>query len=106
MRPKKKKIITKQENEISKAIAVETDKGTIQADKIILATGGKSYPLTGSTGDGYKIAEQLGHTIKEIKPSLVPLETYSKDICKALQGLSLKNVEIKFIDIETRKKYI
>ena len=56
-----------------KVVAVKTNKQIIKADKIILATGGKSYPLTGSTGDGYKIAKELGHTITPIKPSLVPL---------------------------------
>ncbi len=67
------------------------------ADKIILATGGKSYPVTGSTGDGYEIAKKLGHTITEIKPSLVPLtcENKSKMLCQQMQGLSLRNVSIK-----------
>ena len=97
-----KKILTKQENDKTHVVAVETNKGMIQADKIILATGGKSYPLTGSTGDGYKIVEQLGHTVKELKPSLVPMEIYPKSISKALQGLSLKNVAIKFLDTKTR----
>ena len=50
-----------------------------ECDKVILATGGKSYPLTGSTGDGYKMAKALGHTITPIKPSLVPLEVYEKE---------------------------
>ena len=75
----------------------------IHADKIILATGGKSYPLTGSTGDGYELAQELGHTITEIKPSLVPLEAYNKEEIKKLQGLSLKNVEINVIDTEKNK---
>ena len=75
----------------------------MEAEKIILATGGKSYPLTGSTGDGYRLAKQLGHTITDIKPSLVPLESYDKDTCQQLQGLSLKNVEIKLKDKETQK---
>ena len=75
----------------------------LQADKIILATGGKSYPLTGSTGDGYELAKELGHTITEIKPSLVPLEAYNKEEIKKLQGLSLKNVEINVIDLEKNK---
>ena len=66
----------------------------LPAQKIILATGGKSYPITGSTGDGYKIAKELGHTITTIKPSLIPL-TSNDDVCKKLQGLSLKNVSIK-----------
>ena len=69
-------------------------KDVIKADKIILATGGKSYPVTGSTGDGYKMAIELGHTITNIKPSLVPL--VSKDsVCAKLQGLSLRNIAIK-----------
>ena len=94
------------------------NKYTINADKVILATGGKSYPTTGSTGDGYEMAKKLGHTITEIKPSLIPivanensaiekinLEGYknSKELCKSLQGLSLKNVKIQFEDIEKNK---
>lgn len=82
---------------------VEINKEIIKADKVILATGGKSYPLTGSTGDGYYIAQKLGHTVTEIKPSLVPLETFDKTICKKLQGLSLKNVKIQLIDKSKNK---
>ena len=89
----------------NEVLGVRTNKEIIQTDKIILATGGKSYPLTGSTGDGYKIAKDLGHTITPIKPSLVPLEVYEKEECKRLQGLSLRNVAIKLID-EERKKLI
>ena len=82
----------------------ENNKEKIEnAEKIILATGGKSYPVTGSTGDGYEIANKIGHTIKEIKPSLVPLESYDKNICKSLQGLSLKNVAIKVINTRNNK---
>lgn len=77
---------------------------TIQADKVILATGGVSYPLTGSTGDGQKIVRKYGHNIKQMKPALVPMECYEKEICKSLQGLSLRNVEIKLIDKENNKK--
>ena len=84
-------------------LGVRTDKEIIQTDKVILATGGKSYPLTGSTGDGYKIASELGHTIMPIKPSLVPLEVYEKEECKSLQGLSLRNIGIKFIDTTKNK---
>ena len=87
----------------NKVLGVRTEREIIQADKVILATGGKSYPLTGSTGDGYKMASELGHKIIKIKPSLVPLEVYEKEECKALQGLSLKNVKIRFIDIERNK---
>jgi len=84
-------------------IAVRTDKEMIKTQKVILATGGKSYPLTGSTGDGYAIARALGHTIETIKPSLVPLEVYEKEECKKLQGLSLRNVGIKIIDSDKKK---
>jgi len=76
----------------------------INADKVILATGGKSYPLTGSTGDGQKIVEKYGHTVNELKAGLVPLECYERDICKNLQGLSLRNVSVKFMDREKNKK--
>ncbi|MBO4815819.1 MAG: NAD(P)/FAD-dependent oxidoreductase [Clostridia bacterium] len=76
------------------AIGVKTKNNELKADKIILATGGKSYPVTGSTGDGYKMAKELGHTVTKIKPSLIPL-TSNDDTCKKLQGLSLKNVSIK-----------
>lgn len=82
---------------------VRTNREMIKANKVILATGGKSYPLTGSTGDGYRIAKSLGHTIMPIKPSLVPLEVYEKEECKKLQGLSLKNVGIKIIDTDKKK---
>ncbi len=84
-------------------LQVKTQNNTFEAEKVILATGGKSYPLTGSTGDGYKIAERLGHTITQIKPSLVPLESYEKNICKELQGLSLKNVKIEIVNLENQK---
>ncbi len=97
-------ILVKQENELTKVIGVKTNHGKIEADKIILATGGKSYPLTGSTGDGYPLAEEVGHTITEIKPSLVPLESYDRETCKQLQGLSLRNVEIRLIEEESKKE--
>ena len=75
----------------------------IKADKIILATGGRSYSSTGSTGDGYKMAMELGHTITKIKPSLVPLVAKEKELCVSLQGLSLRNVQIKLINNENKK---
>ena len=87
----------------NEVIAIRTDREIIQTDRVILATGGKSYPLTGSTGDGYKIAKDIGHTIVTIKPSLVPMEVYEKEMCKSLQGLSLRNVEIKIVDIDRKK---
>ena len=85
-------------------VGVRTEKEMIKANKVILATGGKSYPLTGSTGNGYRLAEKLGHSITPIKPSLVPLEVYDKTECQELQGLSLRNVEIKLIDREKNKQ--
>ena len=96
-------IITEKEEDIIKVIGVKVNNKIINANKIIIATGGKSYPLTGSTGDGYEIAKKLGHTITKIKPSLVPLEIVEKNQCIELQGLSLKNVEIKLIDSESNK---
>ena len=72
-------------------------------DKVILATGGKSYPVTGSDGSGYQLAKKLGHTVAIIKPSLVPLECYHNDLCKQMQGLSLRNVAIKVIDTQNNK---
>lgn len=66
----------------------------IECNKVIIATGGASYPLTGSTGDGYKFAKELGHTIVKPYPSLIPL-LVQEDYVKELQGLSLKNVAIK-----------
>lgn len=77
----------------------------ILADKVILATGGKSYPGTGSTGDGYLLAGELGHNITKIRPSLVPLVATPNDIkiCKMLQGLGLKNVKIMLKDTQKGK---
>lgn len=86
-------------------LGVRTEKEIIQTDKIILATGGKSYPLTGSTGDGYLIAKNIGHKVTEIRPSLVPLVIYEKNECKEMQGLSLRNVGIKII-YESKNKLI
>ena len=80
------------ENNIIKG--VKADK-VYDADKVILATGGLSYPTTGSTGDGYKMVKKLGHTIVHLKPSLVPMETFES---KELQGLSLKNVKVTITD--------
>ena len=112
------RIIVKDDSVTGVEYTFNNNKYTINADKVILATGGKSYPTTGSTGDGYEMAKKLGHTITEIKPSLIPilanensaiekinLESYknSKELCKSLQGLSLKNVKIQFEDIEKNK---
>ncbi len=84
-------------------LQVKTENETFEGDKVILATGGKSYPLTGSTGDGYKLAEKLGHTVTKIKASLVPLESYNKKDCQNLQGLSLKNIKIELINLQNNK---
>ena len=85
---------------------IDGKNNTILADKIILATGGKSYPGTGSTGDGYKMAKKLEHTIIGVKPSLVPLtvrKSYDLELCREMQGLSLKNVRIQIKDIQKNK---
>ena len=66
-------------------------------DKVVLATGGYSYPLTGSTGEGHEMAQKLGHTIEQIHPSLIPLVS-PDPICKQLQGLALKNVSLALIE--------
>ena len=95
------KILVDEQKE--KAIGILANNKEMYADKIILATGGKSYPLTGSTGDGYKMVEELGHNVTKIKPSLVPLEVYQKSLCQDLQGLSLRNIEIKILDKSKNK---
>ncbi len=119
----------------SKVVKIETENGAVKgvryineqgkdvlenADKVILATGGKSYPNTGSTGDGYNLASSLGHNITKIKPSLVPISVADKrsetekvlressigdslNLCKKLQGLTLKNVLIKIKDEKNNK---
>lgn len=96
-------LITKKIDDKIKVVGVRTNKSTYNAEKVILATGGKSYPLTGSTGDGYEIARKVGHKIEKIRPSLVPLTTYETNWHKSIQGLSLKNVKIKVIDTEKSK---
>ena len=76
---------------------VQTDRGVRTARWVILATGGVSYPTTGSTGDGYAIAQALGHTVVPAQGSLVPLETVGPD-CPDMQGLSLRNVGVRLTD--------
>ena len=73
---------------------VKVDNESLEFDGVIIATGGKSYPLTGSTGDGYRFAKNLGHRIIPLKPSLVPL-VIDGEWLKDLQGLSLRNVRLK-----------
>ena len=74
----------------------------LSCNRVILATGGKSYPLTGSTGDGYAMAKELGHEITPLSPSLVPLETEEKWIPE-LQGLSLRNTGLKVLNKDSGK---
>lgn len=83
-------------------IGVKCESNTYYADSVIVCCGGKSYPLTGSTGDGYLFAKQAGHTVTELKPSLVPLESKNPE-CKSMQGLALKNVALKIVDNNTQK---
>ena len=99
-----KEILIDEINNTKKAKGVKTNKGIVyNAEKVIIATGGKSYPLTGSTGDGYKMAENIGHHITKIKPSLVPLNILEINICRNLQGLNLRNTKIKILDKENSK---
>lgn len=83
---------------------VKTDRGDIFADRVILATGGASYPLTGSDGSGYRMAERAGHTVVPIRPSLVPMRTREKWVSDVM-GLSLKNVELRLYDRKNRMIY-
>ena len=113
--------VTKLEVQDGKVVGIRYNNNILEkADKIIIATGGLSYPATGSTGDGYKIVQELGHNITKIKPSLVPIIVADKNIetqesikkskyrdsinlCKELQGLTLKNVSIKIINNDNKK---
>lgn len=86
-----------------KACGVLLDDGSeLSADSVIVCTGGKSYPQTGSTGDGYSFAEAVGHTVTPLHPSLVPLEVH-EGWCTELMGLSLKNVSVRFYEDLTGK---
>ncbi|MDD4773481.1 MAG: NAD(P)/FAD-dependent oxidoreductase [Eubacteriales bacterium] len=82
--------------------AVITSKGAYPFDRIIICTGGCSYPKTGSDGDGYRFARSAGHTIIKPRPSLVPIETEER-WCAELQGLSLRNVSAELIETESKK---
>ena len=83
---------------------VATEQETIPCRWAVLATGGVSYPTTGSTGDGYAMAKELGHTIVEPEGSLVPLETVGDD-CQQMQGLSLRNVGVKLLNAKGKVLY-
>ena len=90
--------------EEGRAVGIETDAEKIQAKWVLLATGGVSYPLTGSTGDGYEMAKALGHTVVAPEGSLVPLETEGTD-CQDMQGLSLRNVAVKLVNEKGKVLY-
>lgn len=83
---------------------VKTAEGEIPCESVLIATGGLSYPLTGSTGDGFRFARALGHTVTQPRPSLVPLESGDPD-CGELQGLSLKNVRLTALDSREQTVY-
>ncbi|MBQ9979486.1 MAG: NAD(P)/FAD-dependent oxidoreductase [Oscillospiraceae bacterium] len=83
--------------EDGRAVGAHTDKGDFRADAVIVATGGMSYPATGSDGDGYEFAKAAGHTVIEPKPSLVPLES-DDPCCAEMMGLALRNVGIKICE--------
>lgn len=89
-----KKILTKDNK--ATGVVLENDK-IIKADNVLIATGGKSYPLTGSTGDGYILAKEVGHSITTIRPALVGFRLKENEECKKLEGVTLKNVKLKVI---------
>ena len=88
----------------NRVVGVMTDMGAIEANWVILATGGLSYPSTGSTGDGYEMARKLGHTLVEPQGSLVPLATAGDD-CQRMQGLSLRNVAVRLVNNKGKVLY-
>lgn len=90
--------------ENGRAAGVKTASDTYFAENVLIATGGLSYPVTGSDGDGYKLASHLGHTVVPPRPSLVPLEAEGED-CKRMQGFSLKNVGLRVVDKSGKKVY-
>lgn len=83
---------------------IKTERGKYDASAVIVATGGVSYPTTGSTGDGYAMAEALGHTVVPPEGSLVPLECLESD-CRDMQGLSLRNVGVKLLNAKGKVLY-
>lgn len=98
LQTKVKRLISKNDsNGQSRITGIELDDGRRErADAVILATGGLSYPTTGSTGDGFAMAKEQAHTVTPCSPSLVPFET-AEEWCASLQGLSLKNVEVSMV---------
>lgn len=89
--------------DIEQIILKDIKGNSFEGDKCIIATGGLSYPITGSTGDGYEFAKKMGHTIENTYPSLVPFNI-NEEYCKRMQGLSLKNIALKIVD-ENEKIY-
>lgn len=83
---------------------VKTDRRTIETKDVVVATGGLSYAMTGSDGDGFKFAKKFGHNVTKTMPGLVPFETKDEDV-KGLQGLALKNVVLNLFDEEQRNVY-
>jgi len=100
-RPNADELDKKEPHRIVKGVQLKSGlvdgKKTVMADAVIVATGGFSYQATGSTGDGYRFARELGHTVTEIYPSLVPFNT-KEDYVKEMQGLALKNVTVRIFD--------
>ena len=84
-----------QENGVKGVLLQNGEKLT--ADKVLIATGGNSYRSTGSTGDGYVLAKEAGHSITKLRPALVPFKLKEQDICRALRGITLKNITLKVI---------
>lgn len=84
--------------EDGRAVGVKCDNDTFFGKNIVVATGGKSYPKTGSTGDGYSFARAAGHTVTDITPSLVPMVTAQKSECAEMMGLSLRNVTLSLCE--------
>ncbi len=100
--------VTRLPTDENRVVGVELSQGKsdsrqFYADTVIVATGGASYPATGSSGDGYRLAEQVGHHVIEARPALVPLET-SDNTAERLQGLALKNVAVRLL-VNGRKQY-
>ncbi|MDD6826802.1 MAG: NAD(P)/FAD-dependent oxidoreductase [Oscillospiraceae bacterium] len=80
---------------------IKTERNEYNSETVLVATGGASYPLTGSTGDGYRFAQKAGHTVTDIVPSLVPLEI-SEKFCSELNGLALKNISLTLLEGEKK----
>jgi len=97
-----KVISVKSNNDGSFCVKTKPEQYTFSA--VIIATGGKSYPLTGSDGSGYGIASRLGHNVTQLTPSLIPL-TSPTVLCERMQGLSLKNVKVSIVDTDVKVLY-